>query len=203
MLRSVHGGKMVGTVLIFAKPPRMGLSKTRLAAGIGAAEAQRMAAWLTARTLREAADPRWRTEIRISPDTARLPGPAARRLPHKPQGRGDLGDRFARAFAAARHAPVIVIGTDAPDISRGLIWRGFQALKRHDAVIGPSLDGGFWLFGLRPGAYRPGLFSGIRWSTRHAFSDLLLNLPEEARHICLPPLLDIDTAEDLRLWQRK
>lgn len=192
------------TVLIFAKPPRIGLSKTRLAASMGPAEARRIASMTLARTIRAARDPRWQTRLYAAPDSAlgeTLGGLWPARLPRWSQGRGDLGARLQRGLHSAPRGAVIFVGTDTPDITSALIWQGFDLLRRHDAVFGPARDGGFWLFGIRKRGQAPDVFSPVRWSGPHAMSDLAANLPAGTRTVHLPTLIDIDEAGDWRAWK--
>ncbi|MEO1040049.1 MAG: TIGR04282 family arsenosugar biosynthesis glycosyltransferase [Pseudomonadota bacterium] len=187
-------------LVVFAKAPVIGGAKTRLAAGIGKVQAWRLHRAMTARILRAVTDPRWETVLAVSPDSA-----ASRRFPRVwpvdiariPQGDGDLGVRQMRVFGARR--PVCVIGTDAPQIVRADIAATFAALKRHDAVIGPAADGGYWLLALDAPAPAI-LFDGVRWSHPQTGADLEARLRACAlgRIARLRVLRDIDRASDVR-----
>lgn len=197
--------KPVRTLILMAKPPRMGLSKTRLAAGAGRAEARRIAGFTLSRTMRAALDPRWQLRLYTAPDSAlaeTLGGiwPAA--LDRFSQGRGDLGDRLTRALREAPRGPVVFIGADAPDISRALIWRAFRQVGRGRAVFGPAEDGGFWLLGLPRSLRNASPFAGVRWSSAHTLEDVRARLPCGMGVSYLPILSDIDTVEDWRAWAR-
>ncbi|MEL6258044.1 MAG: DUF2064 domain-containing protein [Pseudomonadota bacterium] len=192
------------TVLIFAKPPLIGLSKTRLAGGLGRAEARRIARMTTAKTLRAAVDPRWRTVLYAAPDKHRLKsfgGLWPQRLARASQGRGDLSDRLDRGLREAPRGDVLFIGADAPDVTKARLWQAFQDLKRADAVFGPATDGGFWLFGVRRSVRFASPFRPARWSGPHALSDVLGNLPPKARTLAQDTLIDLDEAEDWRAWR--
>lgn len=191
----------MNSVFIFAKPNRMGVSKTRLAREIGVSEARRVNAMMTSRVMRASIDPRWQTAIMAAPDDAlytRQPLWSAT-LPRLSQGDGDLGDRMRRAFDLAPLGNVIMVGTDMPDLSPGLIWKAIRLLQRHDAVLGPADDGGFWLFGQTKRVNTTPPFTGVRWSTEHAMSDVVSNLGQ-ARIGYLPVLTDIDDASALKAW---
>lgn len=186
------------TLLVFAKAPRLGQGKTRLAADIGAVQALRINRFLQSRAMRAAFDPRWRTLLVVTPDRAacRLWPPA----PRVAQGRGDLGARLVRAFAA-QSGPTAVIGTDAPGMTRAAIWRGFRALKRRRFAMGPAEDGGFWLFAARRPRDAIPAFADVRWSTAAAAADLLARLPGPCAWI--DRLRDIDTLDDWRRWRAR
>ena len=190
-------------LVVFAKAPVIGGAKTRLAAGIGKVEAWRRHRAMTARILRQVRDRRWTTLLAVSPDRAlhrRFPGVWPGDLSRLPQGGGDLGARQARMLVGGA---TIVVGTDAPQITRADIAAAFRALKRHDAVIGPAEDGGYWLLGLaRPAP--PGLFDGVRWSHAETRADLEARLAAcgLTRIARLRGLRDVDHAADLGALKR-
>ena len=190
------------SLLIYTKPPLMGLAKTRLAAGLGRTEARRIAGFLLSHTLRTVRASGCNVTLHVSPDRAAgQPGRFFRtsyRL--RPQGPGTLGERLSRGFDEAPPGPVLFIGADAPGLTPALLRRAVRLLNRHDAVFGPAEDGGFWLLGLhkRPGATAP--FAGVRWSGPHALSDVRANLPSSFRLGLLPVLQDVDEAKDWRQW---
>jgi rSAM/selenodomain-associated transferase 1 len=189
------------TLLLFLKEPRPGRVKTRLGAGIGMTTAAWWFRHQAARLIRRLGrDPRWRTVLAVSPDTEGL---ASRVWPADlvrwPQGRGDLGTRMARAFRAMPPGPVLIVGADVPDLTAAHVAECFHLLGRHDAVLGPATDGGYWAIGLRCGgpAVPAGLFEGVRWSTERALVDTLASLaPLDCGFG--PRLADVDTAADLR-----
>ena len=187
-------------VLVFVKEPVPGRVKTRLGREVGMVSAAgwfRRQSCALVRSL--AADPRWETCIAVTPDREGLESRVwPRGVKRWPQGRGGLGDRMARAVDQFQPGPLIIIGGDIPALSRSHVWRGFQALGRHDVVIGPAVDGGFWLIGLqRSPRRRPArLFQGVRWSTAHARADTEASL-EGLRVGYVEELRDVDTAADL------
>ncbi|MDX2234627.1 MAG: TIGR04282 family arsenosugar biosynthesis glycosyltransferase [Hyphomonadaceae bacterium] len=194
---------MTRTLIVMAKTPRVGQGKSRLARAAGMATAWRVNRALNARTLRVARDPRWRTVIAVSPDRdvrVRLPGVWPPDVDRRPQGRGDLGVRLARALCAARGA-VAVIGTDCPEITRADIAAAFGLLRRAPVVVGPAADGGFWILAAREGRAVARAFHGVRWSSAHTLSDLEARL--HRRPARLRVRADIDTLEDWRAWRAR
>ncbi|MEO1028209.1 MAG: TIGR04282 family arsenosugar biosynthesis glycosyltransferase [Pseudomonadota bacterium] len=194
------------TILIFAKPPMMGLSKTRLAKSLSKSEAQRIARFSMSRTLRACALPIW--DVRLYTTPARvlnwsLGGLWAPDLKRFDQGDGDLTARLSRGLEEADPGKILFIGADAPDVSTALLKRAFLHLNTHDAVFGPASDGGFWLFGLKKTSQTSSPFENVRWSTEHALADVRANLTDDARISYLPQLIDIDTAEDWRAWNAR
>jgi rSAM/selenodomain-associated transferase 1 len=185
---------MRNTVFVFARAPRLGVVKRRLARDIGDRAAldfhrETMVALLRAL----ATDRRFRTVLAITPDRARFPLPV--RIPRVPQGIGDLGARMQRAAERVRHGRAVIIGCDIPDARAADVLAAFRALGRADAVFGPAEDGGYWLLGLSP--RRPARpFAAVRWSTAHALTDTLANF-RGRRVAFLRTLRDVDTAQDL------
>jgi len=191
-------------LVIFAKEPRLGAVKTRLARDIGAAAALRFQEQtLRGLLLRVAANVPWRCWLALTPD--RFARSARRRwrwLPSAvslvPQGGGGLGERMTRAFAALPPGPALLIGGDIPAITPTHIAAAFTALGRHDAVFGPAEDGGYWLVGQRRLRPMPGLFRAVRWSSRHALADTLANLGPGQTHALVARLADVDDGEAYR-----
>lgn len=184
------------TLILFARAPRLGTVKRRLAAGIGARAALRFYAGTLAAVARPLArDRRWRTLLATTPRGARADW--ARFVPRDTtrigQPAGDLGARMEGAMR--RHPVAVLAGSDIPDLRPSDIAAAFRALGRADAVFGPAKDGGYWLVGMGP--RRPAHpFAGVRWSTEHALADTLANF-RGRRVALLRTLRDVDTAEDL------
>ncbi len=188
-------------VIIFARAPRLGAVKRRLAAGIGARGALRFyRAMLAATAWPIARDRRWHTILAITPagaraDWARL---APRGTTRMPQVTGDLGRRMEKALAPFPRA--ILIGSDIPGLGPTDIAAGFRALGRADVVFGPALDGGYWLVGFGP-RRPPRPFAQVRWSSAHALADTMKNF-RRYRVALLPPKHDVDDADDLAALSR-
>lgn len=184
-------------LVIFAKAPRMGRVKTRLARDIGTVSAwkfYRRQLFSLVRNLGH--DPRWQTHLFVAPDMSAgddriWPSGVSRH----PQGGGDLGERMQRAFDILPPGPAMIIGADIPGITSGHIADGFRALGNHDAVFGPADDGGYWLVGVKRSPRRPRLFDGVRWSGPHALDDTRRNLGGYSVSL-LEILADIDDGAD-------
>jgi rSAM/selenodomain-associated transferase 1 len=187
------------TLVIMVKDPVAGRVKTRLARGIGCIPAtafyRHAVAGLAARL---AVPRRWTTLLAVAPDAAVGSRALRSRLEKIPQGRGDLGQRMQRVFDRLPTGPVVIIGSDVPGISQSDIASAFRRLEGHDAVLGPSPDGGYWLIGLGRRRRRLEPFPGVRWSTDEALAGTLRNLAG-CRVSLLSSKADIDDAAD---WQR-
>lgn len=195
---------MQNHLVLFAKAPRLGAVKTRLARDIGA-----VAAWaFYRRALAEAVrrlrgDRRWRLWLAVAPDRARHDaGLWPRRIARLAQGPGDLGRRMARVLRRLPPGPAAIVGADIPDLNAEHVARAFRSLGSFDAVFGPAADGGYWLVGLRRRPRWRDPFAAVRWSSRHALADTLANLKGARIAPSLDTLDDIDDGAAWRRWQR-
>jgi hypothetical protein len=191
---------MRDTVVVFARAPRLGTVKSRLARDIGQRAALRFHRDTLVALLRDLTrERRFRTVLALTPDGARDRLPV--RVRRIAQGRGDIGQRMDRA---CRHFPrgrVAIIGCDIPDAGAADVRAAFAALGRAAAVFGPAEDGGYWLVAL--GARRPAQpFVNVRWSTHHALADTLANFARRPV-ACLRTLRDVDTVADLPVVVRR
>jgi uncharacterized protein len=188
-------------LLVFAKAPRPGGVKTRLGAALGtdlAADLYRaMAEGVLARTR---AAPCVRS-VFFAPREAEAE--MAAWLPHEtlvPQDGADLGARMAAAFAWAFSVgatKVVLVGTDAPGLSDEHVRAALVVLDAHDVVLGPALDGGYYLVALRRPA--PALFDGVAWGTADVLAQTVARAEAAGLAVApLAPLGDVDELADLR-----
>jgi rSAM/selenodomain-associated transferase 1 len=115
------------------------------------------------------------------------------------QSEGDLGERmhayFEDAFSAGMER-VILIGSDSPNLPVSFIEQAFDALKSHDAVLGPSEDGGYYLVGARNQV--PPIFRGVTWSSGEVWKQSVsLFEKNNFKWHQLPHWYDIDNVDDL------
>ena len=199
-------------LLIFAREPVLGRVKTRLAADIGAEAA--LAAYrellaLTAAAVRAAQVPAtvWLAE---APAATALGAPANAARPEWPglpwrvqPAAGTLGERMAHAFAqafAAGAGRVVIIGTDCPGLTAGLLRQAFAQLAAHDLVVGPAADGGYYLLGINK--LHTSLFTDKQWSTASVLPATLADAARLGLRVAqLPTLADVDTGADLAAWR--
>ena len=161
-----------------AKYPQLGRVKTRLAREVGWVRAtafHRHAVDRLARRL--SATGRWRVYLAVTPDRHIFDAfPGLGFLPRVAQGPGDLGARMDRLMRVMPPGPVIIVGTDIPDMRAVDIAEAFQHLGGKAAVFGPAEDGGYWLVGLPRSPRIPEIFRHVRWSSPHALTDTLGNI---------------------------
>ena len=189
------------TLVVMVKVPVAGAVKTRLARRVGATEALRFYRATTALLLRRVGcDPRWRTVLAVAPDRAVGARSWPSALARVPQGKGDLGSRMQRLLDRTSRGPVVIVGSDIPDVQAGHVAQAFRLLGRHALVFGPAEDGGYWLIGARRRPHVPRPFGGVRWSTENALADTLRNIDGSVGFVEM--LADVDTETDWQRWQR-
>ena len=186
-------------LIIFVKAPRLGFVKTRLAKTLGdqaSLAAYRQLVDSLLRNLSTLTD----VQLRFSP------GDATSEIRHwlQPswtavaQGDGDLGQRLQAAFAqsfATGAQRVVIIGSDCPAVTETDIQTAWQELQDSHVVLGPAVDGGYWLVGLnRP---QPALFENISWSTDSVLAETLESARKNnLRVTLLKRRRDVDTEAD-------
>ena len=193
-----------------ARWPAPGRCKRRLAQELGAARAAQIQARLTVHTLAAARDAREGYGLELVLAVEGLGGLAASRWGQALgadrtvlQGRGALGLRMQRQFQrAAREgaSKVVLIGSDLPELEASDLSAAFTSLGHCQGVLGPALDGGYWLIGLR--RPEPELLAGIAWGGAQVLEQTLAAM---ARRGLEPELLtrrgDLDWARDLLPWR--
>jgi rSAM/selenodomain-associated transferase 1 len=114
----------------------------------------------------------------------------------------DLGEKLSNSFEEAfsrGFKKVIAIASDVPDLPEKILLEARDALKEHDAVLGPSPDGGYYLIGFQRTSFLSRVFEGIEWSTEAVFRDTCVRLKDARQDVyVLDPWTDVDTLEDLR-----
>jgi rSAM/selenodomain-associated transferase 1 len=191
----------LANLVVFARRPTIGVGKRRLAAAIGDVEALRFQRGAIDGLLRRlAGDLRWRTTVAVSPD--RPVDWLRRRAAAMPQGDGDLGAKLTRVSRRFPVGRLVIIGSDTPTMTRADIAAAFDALRSHDAVVGPARDGGYWLIGLRRSAGGPLPFDGIRWSSPDTLADTRARLAGR-RVATLRMLEDIDDEASLKRYRAR
>ena len=193
-------GQRRDALAVIAKEPVAGLAKTRLVPALGAAGAARAASAMLADTL---------AAVRASgaePWLCFAPVEARERLCRLAPGfgllaqaSGDLGDRLAACLAdllGAGADRVAIVGADTPHIPAASYRRAFALLDEADIVLGPALDGGYYLVAAK--ASRPELFVGVPMGTEVVLTETLTRATRDGLVVALlPPLRDLDRVEDL------
>jgi uncharacterized protein len=203
----IMSSRAKNAIIIFAKYPRKGKVKTRLAKTIGddiAMEIYKLCAEHTFTECQKLSKTGTLTYLFYSHkrDKAEIKNWTKSKFVLIPQEGQDLGERIYNAFDKVfkdGHSKVIIIGTDLPDISSEIIYSTLKYLDNFHAVIGPADDGGYYLLGLK--SLKEEFFEGIEWSTDSVFKETINKLKtNKVKTKTLPVLSDIDTVEDLKKW---
>ncbi|MCB0630780.1 MAG: TIGR04282 family arsenosugar biosynthesis glycosyltransferase [Saprospiraceae bacterium] len=187
-------------LLVFIRNPEIGKVKTRLAQDLGDLEALRIYNTLLAHT----------RQVTLAVDAHRLlfysnfidrndewPD---RRFDKHLQPKGDLGNRMQQAFEMAlkQFDAAVIVGSDCAELTPAILQTALDELEHHDCVIGPAIDGGYYLLGMRQ--LRPSLFQDMPWSTDQVYAETIKRMEAAgATYYTLPELSDIDYAED---WEQ-
>jgi len=190
-------------IAVFARAPVPGEAKTRLIPVLGAAGAAALQRQLIERTLATACavgGAQVTLWVAGAIDDPYIVEAAARHgVAVASQQGADLGERMHRAFVAnfvATAAPLVLIGSDCPQLTAADLDAAAAALASHDAVIQPATDGGYVLIGLR--SPQPHLFASIDWGGPQVLQQTEARIAALGlRRLLRPVRDDLDTAADL------
>jgi rSAM/selenodomain-associated transferase 1 len=111
----------------------------------------------------------------------------------------DIGDCLRQVFEQLfqmRYTKVLAFNSDGPSLPKEYIQRAIPLLDEHDVVFGPSEDGGYYLIGFKE--LYPALFKDIQWSTPQVLEESLAKAEGEKLSVALlPEWYDVDTKADL------
>lgn len=187
-------------LIIFVKNPEAGKVKTRLAASVGDLNALHIYKSLLSKTRNVASQTDAVRQVWYSSFIDQTDKWNSEIFQKKKQKGSNLGERMANAFRQGfenQFNKIVIIGSDCPDLTPAHINRAFDALGQHDAVIGPSKDGGYYLLGLS--RFMNELFVDKDWSTSSVFEQTTDTLEKHNRSLRLLEVLnDVDTVDDLK-----
>lgn len=201
-------------LIICSRYPRAGQSKTRLIPHIGAGKAALLQKKMTEKLISEADFLFQETSI---PSSISYSGASnflmqewlGNRNFFAQQGE-DLGSRMEHAFAsmhAHSFTDIILVGSDIPALNSNLLQKAFSELNKHDVVLGPTEDGGYYLIGMKEEVFHNlanHLFHDIPWSTEKVYSLSAKRISRAGYTFAsLPTLRDIDQYSDLLYAQQK
>lgn len=203
----LHTSNPEGTheaVIIFTRFPIPGQAKTRLAPYLGAEKAAELQRSMTEHTLTQVRELQKQRQVCIE---VHYDG-GTREMVEKWLGKdfhlrqqndGDLGVRISGALSTgfkSGYKKIIITGTDCPALTSSLMMKGLDGLNPNDLTIGPALDGGFYLLGMKKS--QPHLFDNVPWGTDKVLEKTVINAKKLHLSLCrLPTLSDIDRPEDL------
>lgn len=194
-----------GALAIFVKTPGFSPVKTRLALSIGTSDAEQFYV-LSAKTVAAAVGEASRC-VRLTPywavaEQGALGDPLWSRFQRIWQGDGELGERLGYVYEELirRYSFVVFIGADSPDLSAKRLVDASSLLSQDtqpNFVIGRAEDGGFYLFGGSAPIPRR-IWREVPYSQSTTATELAFRIERLGTLKALPPLLDVDTFEDLK-----
>ncbi len=125
-------------------------------------------------------------------------------LPCIYQGEGDLGDRMHQVyqFLCKKYSHTFLLGSDSPQIMPEVLIKAIAALKDgNDFVIGPALDGGFYLLGGSK-AIPLNVWKNTPYSDPNTMDIFVNNLNPYGKIFFTGPTFDVDTEKDMHLLQQ-
>lgn len=198
--------KQKKALIVFAKAPIPGLSKTRLIPALGEEGAAKLQAELIHRQLQRCISvSEWDTQLWCKPDSSHdvfqqclSDWPIS--LHEQPVG--DLGEKMYLAFkqVLAEYPSAVIVGTDCPAMKAAIIRQAFAALANgNDAVFAPAEDGGYVLLGLKRA--ERGVFQEITWGSAQVFRQSMRAAKEKGLSVSLlETMWDLDEVEDLHRY---
>lgn len=192
-------------LVVFAREPVPGTTKTRLIKKLGAEGAALLAAAFNEDAMRKA--------HRVAKSQLVIAGSAPQGAERSnyfkslgkrfdaaivDQGSGGLGERMRRVLERFASAGVFVIGTDTPSLPRAMLGAGVRLVERASVVLSPSLDGGYCGIGVRGSV--PDIFIGMKWGGSSLLADTL-KIPRRLRadYALGPSWYDVDRWSDVVL----
>lgn len=189
--------KAKNALIIFIKNPELGKVKTRLAKTVGAEKALAIYVALMEHTRKIAEALPVARHLFYSKEINENDNWAAEKFHKALQIEGDLGAKMATAFHTVfqEQEKVVIIGSDCASLTSEIVQTAFDKLTDYPFVIGPALDGGYYLLGMN--RFTPTVFRDIEWSTAAVFSTTIERIKSLGkRYHLLPTLSDIDYEED-------
>lgn len=186
-------------LIIFTRNPELGKVKSRLAKSIGNEKALQIYKELLAHTRKISENLDADKHLYYTNEISNSDAWDASIYEKKIQVTGDLGIKMGNAFESAfllGYEKVIIIGSDIYDLTQSHIEYAFSCLDKTDTVIGPALDGGYYLLGLK--MYIPSVFKNKNWGSDSVLKDTVEDLDTKFSISFLETLNDIDVISDIK-----
>jgi len=180
-------------LIIFSKVSIAGKVKTRLAEQLGATKAKEIHDQLYKNTISVVKKANIGFQVYLNKDPGELPY-----YDYKIQSGGNLGDKMRHALKTEllKSEKACIIGSDILNLTAKDINLAFEKLTDNDVVLGPALDGGYYLIGMKR-VYED-LFSGVSWGSSSVLKDTIKRCEKQGlSFFLLPQHNDVDRPEDV------
>ena len=187
-------------LIIFIKNPELGKVKTRLAKTVGDEKALAIYKALLGHTRKIAEKLPVNRYLFYSQYIHPSDNWSPKKFKKALQAEGDLGNRITTAFQKVfqENEKVVIIGSDCASLTPEIVQEAFDKLDTHSFVVGPAVDGGYYLLGMNQ--FFPEVFRDIEWSTSAVFPTTIKRIKAlKTNYHLLPALSDIDYEED---WEQ-
>jgi rSAM/selenodomain-associated transferase 1 len=199
--RSINRSKR--SILLFARVPEKGRVKTRLTKKLSPETVLRLYKFFVEDILESIRERGYDTTVCYHPPegSSKMMAWLEYAVDLEPQTGSNLGERMQQAFLQVFSRGVdraVLIGSDIPDLDIRIVDKAFSALVKNDVVIGPAVDGGYYLIGFRAKSFNKHIFTDVPWGTDYVFRKTIQMMDKERLSKRILPLWqDIDTFEDL------
>lgn len=191
-----------GAIIIMAKQPRAGKTKTRLCPPFTIEGAAVLFEALLRDTIELAAGLEGiQLAIAISPPEARayfssISPPGTLLLPIEGANIGICLEKALEGLLERKFKKVIALNADGPSLPREYLVDAFRLLDSNDVVLGPGEDGGYYLVGLKQ--MNADIFADIPWSTSAVLEKTLAQAAQSGLRTALTPTwYDVDIPADV------
>lgn len=198
---------MERAVIIFTRVPLPGQTKTRMMPGISAAGCARLHTCFLKDIARECEKTGAHLYIAYTPEGKQglLYNIFGRKQHYMPQRGGDLGSRMYRAIREVLekgYQSCVLIGSDVPEVSWRHLNQAFDILRKQDVVLGPTMDGGYYLVGMK--TPKASVFEVKSYGKNRALQDTVCQLEKAGLSAGFAKRLwDMDTCEDLQGYRQR
>ena len=186
-------------VYLFCRYPEFGKVKTRLAAGCGDANALLLYEKMLKIIFQNLKESGREVLVHTAGGDSSLSTDWLKGFHHIEQVDGDLGERLIAAVNRGfdeDDSPIVLIGSDCPEIDKALLNEAEKLLCDNDVVIGPAEDGGYYLMAIKESNAE--LFTGVDWGTEDVLDQTLMSCNREKLSVALlEEKNDIDRLEDV------
>jgi len=193
--------------VIMAKQPQAGRAKTRLSPPLTLEQATVFYEALLQDVITlVASQPGMELAMAISPPDARsffnkITPPDTLLLPTEGPDIGICLSQVFHTFLGMGWRKVIALNADSPSLPPAYLQQSVKLLDEYDVVLGPALDGGYYLVGMQHPYL--GIFQDILWSTDQVLTQTLERATTLKLRVGLTPeWYDVDTADDLVRLQK-
>jgi uncharacterized protein len=195
-------------IIVMAKQPQVGKTKTRLLPALSLREAADLYQALLLDTLSLVANQPWaELAVAITPPGARpyfesITPPGTLLLP---VDGADIGECLAQALDMSLgmgYRKALALNSDGPSLPAQYLEQAALYLEQAELVLGPGEDGGYYLVGMS--CLHAAIFKGIAWSTDQVFTQTLDRAAKLGLRVALTPVwYDVDTPADLYRLQKE